>query len=52
MFFAEPQAPSQPVNLTEGETVIEKDKISITVHWKPPKKSDLPVHRYKVSEFN
>ena len=47
--FTEPANPSAPLNLTEGETVIEKDKISIIIHWLPPKKTDLPIHRYKVS---
>ena len=47
-FLVEPQAASPPTNLTEGETILTKNKLSVTMHWLPPKKSDLPVIRYKV----
>ena len=33
LIFTEPANPSAPLNLTEGETVIEKDQISIIIHW-------------------
>ena len=48
LFLTEPRPPSVPQNLTEGDTSIHDGKVSISIHWKPPRKSDLPVTRYKV----
>ncbi len=49
---SEPQAPGAPQNLTEGQTVIKDNKLSVTIHWLAPKKSDLPIARYKVRTPN
>jgi hypothetical protein len=46
--LAEPRKPGPPTNLTEGDTLIMGDKVAVTLHWFPPRKSDLPVSRYKV----
>lgn len=45
---SEPDAPGAPQNITEGQTVIRDNKIYLTIHWDPPRTSDLPVNRYKV----
>ena len=47
--FTEPLPPGAPQNLTEGDTKFEDGRLTVKVHWDPPKKSDLPVARYKVN---
>lgn len=44
----EPRRPGPPTNLTEGDTLIAGGKMTVTIRWFPPKKSDLPVTRYKL----
>jgi hypothetical protein len=44
----EPQRPDRPSNLTEGDTLVIDGKVAVTVHWSPPKNTDLPISRYKV----
>lgn len=44
----EPKKPGPPTNVTEGDTLIMGDKVAVNLHWYHPKKSDLPVSRYKL----
>ncbi|KAK2143645.1 hypothetical protein LSH36_824g02009 [Paralvinella palmiformis] len=44
----EPTPPSIPVNLTEGDTLVQGNHVTVSVQWKPPLNSDLPVTRYKI----
>lgn len=44
----EPRRPGPPTNLTEGDTLIAGGKMTVTIRWFPPIKSDLPVTRYKL----
>ena len=46
--MVEPNSPGMPRNLTEGDTIIKNSKIGVIIKWLPPKRSDLPVSRYKV----
>jgi hypothetical protein len=47
--LTEPRKPGSPTNLTEGDTLIMVGKVAVSLRWLPPKKSDLPISRYKVS---
>ncbi|XP_052784865.1 anosmin-1-like isoform X2 [Mya arenaria] len=38
-----------PQNITEGATTLRKGLVDVTIHWAPPRYSDLPVWRYCVT---
>lgn len=44
----DPERPGPPTNLTEGDSLIKDNKVSVTLHWSPPTVSDLPIARYKI----
>lgn len=48
--FAGVQRPFPPRNITEGVTTLRKGHVDLTIHWEPPKYSDLPIWKYMVSE--
>lgn len=43
------QGPSPPQNITEGVTTLRKGHVDLTIHWEPPKYSDLPVWKYMIT---
>ena len=45
----DPQSPSSPINLREGQSTATFDhKIDVKILWDPPKSSDLQITRYRV----
>ncbi|XP_045201547.2 anosmin-1-like isoform X2 [Mercenaria mercenaria] len=43
------QRPMPPQNITEGVTTLRKGHVDLTIHWEPPKYSDLPVWKYMIT---
>lgn len=48
VFNLEPQAPGQPTNITEVSMKVVSGQVSTTISWQPPRKTDLPITRYKI----
>jgi hypothetical protein len=46
--YLEPAPPGLPVNLTEGSTLVQGNHVTVSVQWKHPTNSDIPVSKYKV----
>ncbi|KAL3848017.1 hypothetical protein ACJMK2_018902 [Sinanodonta woodiana] len=44
----EVRPPQAPRNFTEGVTTLKNGKVDVTVHWEPPKFSDLPIWKYMI----
>ena len=42
------EGPMPPQNITEGVTTLRKGHVDLTIHWEPPRYSDIPVWKYKV----
>ncbi|KAJ8310693.1 hypothetical protein KUTeg_012558 [Tegillarca granosa] len=40
--------PTPPQNVSEGVSVVRDKHVDVTIHWKPPKRSDIPIWRYTV----
>ncbi|XP_060585081.1 anosmin-1-like [Ruditapes philippinarum] len=42
------QRPMPPQNITEGVTTLRKGHVDLTIHWEPPKYTDIPVWKYMI----
>lgn len=42
------QRPLPPQNITEGVTTLRNGHVDVTIHWEPPKYSDVPVWKYMI----